>query len=311
MLGLSRAGSVFSLSLVEVAQSELLTFLRSFSCAESVASTMDLAKLELILFLQSHARPEVAAPAFGMSCLGSVFVLSVIETAWIGLFLSSQSSSRPASCVFAPGCIQPGSASLLRSSGKISSSALALDLLRLESLLLPRGSHRPDSAVLLVGLSRIDFVSFLLVVSSSRLGLFLPTRSLAQPGVVVSALGFSHVGPLPFPRSSGQSGPVMSACSQACSGSPLPVLDFACSDPVLLLRSSGRSSLSLPALNHCKAGAAVLLQSYAISGPVPLVFGLGRLGLLLFAPDSAHSGFMAPLQSLACLGSALPATRQK
>ena len=311
MLGLSRAGSVFSLSLLEVSQSELLTSLRSFSCGESPTPTMDLAKVEPILFLQSHAQLGVAAPAIGMSCLGSVFVLSVIETAWLGFLLSPQSSSRPASCASAPGCIRPGSASPLRSSGKTSSPALALDLLRLEPLLLPRSYNRQDSAMLLVGLSRLELVSFLLVASMSRLGLFLPTRSLAQAGVAVSVLGFSHIGPFAFPRSSGQTGPVTSACSQACSGSPLPALNFVCSELLLLLRSSGRLSLSLPASNHCKAGPAVLLQSYASSGPVPSVFGFGKLGLLLFAPDPSHCGFLAPVRSLACLGLALPATRQK
>ena len=237
--------------------------------------------------------------------------LSVIETAWLGFLLSPQSSSRPASCASAPGCIRPGSASPLRSSGKTSSPALALDLLRLEPLLLPRSYNRQDSAMLLVGLSRLELVSFLLVASMSRLGLFLPTRSLAQAGVAVSVLGFSHIGPFAFPRSSGQTGPVTSACSQACSGSPLPALNFVCSELLLLLRSSGRLSLSLPASNHCKAGPAVLLQSYASSGPVPSVFGFGKLGLLLFAPDPSHCGFLAPVRSLACLGLALPATRQK
>ena len=189
---------LFSLGFVHVG---LPLFLRSFSCSGSVLFALDFAKAESSVFAKSFAQVGLASSIFGLSRVGFVFFLPLIDTTILGFFSLLRSFAHPESALSVVDFVHMGFILLIRGHARLGPFLLMLDFLSLGFLASMRNSVHLESVLLLFGLARTDLVFFLPVTDGTWLGSLPFVRGSVRSGFVSFVLDLLHLG---FPMSSRQ-----------------------------------------------------------------------------------------------------------
>ena len=119
-LGLLCPGLVSLLLVVDCAHFGVPPLLQSSICADFSALVLDLATLEISLLIRSSEYAGPLSTVFGLTCLGSVFMLPATDYALVESLV------------------------LLKSLGRIGVLILILDLVKLESPFLLHGVAKPE-----------------------------------------------------------------------------------------------------------------------------------------------------------------------
>ena len=306
VFGLSRAGSVFSMLVVDPLHLGSAPFARARACLGFFLLASDYLATGSSLFARKLSRLGFSAPA--SSRVRSEILSPALGSAHCDSSLSSHSCSWPGSFPIASCAARSGLPSLLRSSGRLEVSAFVPGLSRagfvfllpvastvaLELLLPPRSLTRLSSAALAPG--------------SLHFGPSLPTQSSGRLDSAASVSGFSHTGPPTLLRSLSRAESLVLVSGLACMGAALPVLGCAHLGLLTLLRSFMRADLMAPFVDFGKSGSFVSTRSSARTDAPALPMGSSRLGLvfaLLVVEATRPEPSLLP-KSLACLGSAVP-----
>jgi len=190
---------LFSLGFVHVG---LPLFLRSFSCSGSLLLALDFAKAESLLFMRSIVQVGFAPLIFGLSRVGFVFFLPVIDTTILGFVVLLRSFAHPESALSVVDFVHMGFILLVRGLACLGPFLLVLDFLRLGFLTSMRSSVHLESFLFPFGLACTDLVFFLPVTDATWLGSLPSIRSSVQSGLVSFVLDLLHLG---FPILSRQS----------------------------------------------------------------------------------------------------------
>lgn len=194
--GLTRVGFVFALSVTECSTLGSSSFVRSWLHTGLAALASDFTHGGSAPSSQQHACLGLALLVVGMSCLGLVFALSVIESSTLGLLLFPRSFARLSSVVlalqfthlgsplFLRGMTYLGFLSLTSGVSRLSSSSLILDAVNSESALLIRSFAHLEPVLLIADLSHFNFA--LLAHSFARVGFIPLLFGLARVGLVFS-----------------------------------------------------------------------------------------------------------------------------
>eukprot|EP00435_Cladocopium_sp_Y103_P000288 s4706_g1.t1 len=288
----------FLLPLLDLTRSEPFLSIRSLACSESTLLVLDAAHLELSTLLQNFQCSDPTAPALGLSCLGFVFLLSLIDAATLGSSLC---------------CVRTDLAMLL------------LDLNNLGLVMLLRDVAKSDSALFAVGISRLGSCSSLLVIDSNSLdfpmlvrsfaclellllaldymttGLLVSMQSLVCPGddlflVGLSRIGFvfflllvdaAHLEPSVLPQHLGRLGSVPLMFDVVEFGLTLPAQSLAWLD------------LTMSLLTNSRPGLLLFLLDHNLLDPSMFVRSLTCLDVFLSSLELAHFDSLPFAQSLA------------
>lgn len=190
---------LFSLGFVHVG---LPLFLRSFSCSGSLLLALDFAKAESLLFMRSIVQVGFAPLIFGLSRVGFLFFLPVIDTTILGFVVLLRSFAHPESALSVVDFVHMGFILLVRGLACLGPLLLVLDFLRLGFLTSMRSSVHLESFLFPFGLACTDLVFFLPMTDATWLGSLPSIRSSVQSGLVSFVLDLLHLG---FPILSRQS----------------------------------------------------------------------------------------------------------
>lgn len=174
LLGLSRVGPVFSLSVLEFTHLDVSLVARSFARIGVVILVLD-------LFYLGPSMPSRFGARLGPTSL-------LMGTAWAGISL----------LVTEP--VFLGSSLPLRSRSQSGPSLLATDLLHLGALMPLHSRVRLGSPAPSLGLARSDIVFSPPVTDYTHLGVSLSVRSMACSGVLLSVPDFLYSEPFSAPR---------------------------------------------------------------------------------------------------------------
>ena len=297
LVGLSRPGSVSSLSVAESATPGPVVSARSLCRTGLALLAPDLLRLGPPLSSHSTARLGSLVFLYGLGCSGSVSLLPVVA------------------------CTHSDSFLLLHSIGCPGSSILALAFGHLGLSPLLQSSSRLGPAVLVFGVT--DFGVSPLVLDSAQPGSAIFARSLTRPGLVPSVPDLLHLDLSPSLRSAGHPDSLMLVPGSSCLGFVflLSVAAGTTLDSLLSLRSIARPGSSAVAPRYARTESVLPLRSHGRSGagfsvcgmtcfdslpfvpdgvhpgPSPLLRSLARSGLVVFALDSLHSGLLLSLRS--------------
>lgn len=340
LLGLSCCGFVSSSSAVEHAHLELLSPSRSLARFGSMLLVLDLLHMDSPLFFQSHTCQGPSLPPWGLTCLGLVSPLSVIECTSLGLVLSIRSMVRSDLAALVSDSLHLGLASLLRSHawidlmtlvfgksqfelnmlvldllhlglppplrslGHFGPSTLVLDLLHLGLTVFLHEFTQADLPLSLPGLARAGFVFFLLVISMTKLESSLFLRSRIRMGFVSLVFDLLHLGLLLLMRSPGRTDLIMLLWGLSRLGFvfSLSVVDTVNLDSLLLPRSLAQLEFTCLVLKSVHLGLASLPRSPNRLESVTLVFGLGRFDPLSPTLDHVTSEPFSSVRAVVQLG---------
>ena len=237
------------------------------------------------MFCRQYSRIESAVSVFGLSRVGFVFLLSVIDASTSGSLASVRSFARLGSALF------------------------TLDFSNVESLMLVHNYVRVGLALLCWGLSRIGFVFALSVIDATQLGSLLSVRCFTCLDSVAFTLGFDHIDFPSFVRNHLQPALTMFVLGMVRVDSSVSIPDFGTVDFSLFLHSPAQLDSALLALNYAKLDFPFLLRQFAHLEPTASIFGLSRAGSVfpLFLVDAATFSSLLSLQGHACMGSVAPA----
>ena len=90
-VGITCVGFVFSPLIVDMANLGLAVLAKSFTHFDLPSSTPDFAHIDPTLFLRSFSQPEPIVPVFGVSCVGLVSSLPLMDRTTLELSLLLQS----------------------------------------------------------------------------------------------------------------------------------------------------------------------------------------------------------------------------
>ena len=175
------------------------------------------------MFLQGHAQPEFPVLPLGLSCIGSVFSLPVVDVTHSDLPLSLHSLCHLGLFLFAPEYSRLGFSLLLQGHGQAAfstsllglassgSSSPILDFTALGSFSSLRSFLRCDSAASVLNLAHLGF--FTSVRNHVCFDFLLPLLGVCRSESTenLSVLGRVVLGPLMFLRAFAQLGLVMFA----------------------------------------------------------------------------------------------------
>ena len=307
VFGLSRIGFVFLLSVIDTSTSGSLLSLRSFARFGPASFTLDYSNVESLMLLHSYVRVGLALLCWGLSRIGFVFALSVLDATQLGSLLSVRCFTcldsfaftlnfahvdfpsfvrnhlQPALPMFVFGIVRVNSSvsifdfgitdfSLsLHSPAQLDSPLLALDFAKLDFPFLLRQFTHLEPAASIFGLSRAGFVFSLFLVDAATFSSLLSIQSLT------------------------------------CMGFAAPAMDFLRLDFSISIRSSGRVGSAVSAFDFLRLDFALFLRSYSRLDPSAFIPGLTRFDFLPSVFDAMTLGFTLSLQSHAYLGPSSPA----
>ena len=243
-------------------------------------SAPDFLKSELLMLLQSVYCLDALVFPVGLSCLGPVFPLFVVDSSF------------------------PGPSPLLRSRARSGSPLSTPDLLHIGSSVPLRCKATAGLTLFASGLSCFGSVSSPPVASSATLGPALMIRSPAR------------VSPVPFVLDSLDSGSSSASKSYVGLGLslfpfgksllevPALVSDFASSDSSSFLHSVFRPGLVLLVLDSLHLGSFTPSRCSSCFESLALAFGLSRLGSVSFLSVVASTNLesSSTARTYACLG---------
>ena len=281
-LGLSRAGSVSPLLLVDNACPGFPASLHSLGQLELIVLVLGFSKSEPFVPSQSLARLGLLALACGLARSGSLPLVSGCSTPEFPLSLRSH--GRSGSFAFVPSFAKSGSAASLR------------ELARLEASTLIFGIARAGSVFFLPVVDKVQLGFPPLLRSSARVDLFLLASNSASPGFFVSSQSPARLGPATF----------VSACSS--SGPPPPLRGPG--QPGFTVFVSGTARLGpiffLPVAAHAHLGFSLSLRSFARVGPACFVCASAHLGFLASSRSLAQLDVPVPVPMFSHLGLSMP-----
>ncbi len=212
-------------------------FLLLRSCGHTGSSllVLDFTRCGLLPLLQASAHVGLMLPAFGLTCLGSVFSLFVIDVTTLGSF------------------------PFVRSSTHLGLPLFALDLLNLDSSFPLQESCHLESAFLVFGTARPDPTSPVLEYMPLGFPLFVRSMSCCDSVMFVpDLLRLEFMLPL---QSFSYPEPFLSVMSVLRAGlSPLP-LEHLTLGPSVPLQSSMRFDFGLLVLDLLRPGSLTLSRS--------------------------------------------------
>eukprot|EP00913_Durusdinium_trenchii_P009304 g8743.t1 len=325
------SSSPFVLDFVTVG---FLTPTRSVSRMDLAMFALQVAHVGLPLFLRGYVWLGSQLLVMGMSRVGSIFVLPVMEGTklgfatflhsfarlshvglvilvldgcTLGLALSLHSFFRSGSAAFVVDCAHLDSSLFLRSLAQIGSALLALKLASAGFPPLLRNLARVAFMLLACGLARMGFV--LLALDHILSGSVLPVKSSSWVGSVLFACDLAHVEPLPSSRSYLCLGSTSSACGASRLGSifTLSVQECALFDFMSSVRSFSRLGFALFVTQFASPDSSTSLRQFAHMGLGTSILGQVRFELTSLVLDRTYLGFSSPLQSCAYVGSVPPA----
>eukprot|EP00435_Cladocopium_sp_Y103_P074697 s154_g50.t1 len=255
--------SDFLLFLLGFVHVGLPVFVRSFSCSGSLLFASDFAKPESSVFMHSFVRVGFAPLIFGLSRVGFVFFLPLIDTTILGFSALVRSFAYPESAMSVVDFVHMGFIPLIRGLAYLGPFLLVLDFLRLGFLASSKNYVHLESFLSPFGLARTDLVFFLSVIDSTLLGSFLSIRSSVHSGFVSFVLDLLHLG---FPLLSRQPthlDPVvlLSGAQREHPEHLDLVIDSTCLDPLLPARSMVCSELALLVLDFLHLGSSLFPHS--------------------------------------------------
>lgn len=180
--GLSRAGSVFVLSVIDRVLLGFSLLVRSCGCLGSGPSMVDASALGSLTFLKSFTCLSFVLLVVGLSRVGFVSLLSAIDKVHFDPSSLIQSFAHLDSLVLVLDFATVGSPALLRSPVCPDSALPMLDFSKMESGMSLRSSLRVGLLLLTTGSSWVGSVSSLLLIDVSHLGFIIFSRS-AERGV--------------------------------------------------------------------------------------------------------------------------------
>lgn len=279
VLGLTRAGSVSSLSVIDktILDSPLLA--RSLVHMGFVSFVSDYARMGSCLFLQSLTRADPLASAAAIARLDSIlFALDLTE---VGFF----SSARSLTC--------------------LDFALLVLDLTNLELFLLLRTMQRFGLTVPMCGLCRLGSTSF--TSGDFNMGSFMSLRSHLRLEPLVSALNHARLGLLPLLRSILRLGPILSVIGMCQMDSASFVLDLLRSGLSMFVRSLAYMDLVASVLDLLHLGPVLLARACAYLDFSFLLLAKSQFGSFPLVLDSLHPGLVLSVRSVVQMGFVLSA----
>lgn len=165
---------------------------QSVVCSESPTSVLDLLRLDLLLLTKTFIRYASTLPVLGLTCLGSVFLLPVIDAVKLDFAMLVQSHSRFGSLTFAPDLLHTDLVTSPRAFACSGPPVLVLDFLKPGFLLLLQHSTCVGLASFVLGMSRSE--SSVLILVNVALGLSLFPQSLSKLGFLPFISDFLRLG---------------------------------------------------------------------------------------------------------------------
>ena len=329
VIGLSRIGSVFALSVIDNAMTGSFSLMRSAAHLEPVSLILDFLHLGSLLSVHQFARVDFATLCFGLVRLGFAFAPSVIDTTLLGSSVLIRSFARLDSVVLIPDYENPDFVVLFRSSsqlelalsvsGKATSSSslslldfastdlsmflrcpaqlglslLALNFVDTDSSTSLRQLACLDLGVLIFGLSRAGFVFSLLVVDRTNFEPSMSPRNYAHLGSVAPALDLLHLGPPVFMRCFCQAGFAMSASDYLRPDSTLFLQSSSRTEPTAFVLGRARTEPLVSLLDWITMDFSLSLQSPAHLSPTSSALDFAHMDLLPSVRDPACFDFFS------------------
>ena len=303
----STAWSGFALPALEFMHLELLVFARSFVCPGSLPLVLDCSCFDLPVSLQAPGKMELVLLVFGLTRVGFVFSLSVIDSALFGFLASLQSSAKLGLALLLADHVASDPTIPLHSFARSGSTLFVLDLSKFDPSLPLHQHARLGLTLSLCGLFRLG--PFMPLFDLAKFELALSLRSSACPGPLVLILEFSHPDFLTFIHDFARlefSLPT-SGISRADFVFFLPVIDSTHLDLSILLRSAACLESALLVLDHSVIESSPFPHSFAQLGLFILVLFATSPGPALPLRQFAHVALSLSVFGLSQLGSFLPA----
>jgi len=281
VVGLSRVGLVFVLSIIDETLLDLPLFLRSFAQLESALLVLDSGYFDFSMSAHSHVRFGSMMSLLGMARFDYAFSLSIQEF----VFLASSF--------------------LLRSFARSGSSLLASDHTSSGSLILLRNSCYVDSFLSLCGMGCLS--SSPSIFGQAHFDFLLFPRSSSHLAFAIFAFGFATLGSLLFLRQFTRPGflPFVPGSTRAASVFFLSVVDSSYLGPSMLTQQSARLDPVLSVSDFLHLGLPSSAQQPMRTGPIVPTVGLSRADSVFFLPvtDGSHLGLFLLTRSLSRLDS--------
>ena len=279
--GLSRAGLVFSLPVLDFLHPEPPLLLQSMARPDVLVSALDFMGADSAVSAQGSGRAGSVSLAPGPTCMGSVFMLPAVDASGLGSSLLPKSYCQVDLAVSMSNYMHAG------------------------PLASPR-AMRMGPCISASRQSRLDLQ--LSIPDHVTLGFFLPLRSHARLGVIPLVARSIHADSLVPVRSHAQAGALASVYSIACAGPvfSLSVADYVCIGFSMLLQSPAQPGLPTPVFGFARLGPLLLMQSIAKTEPLALTVGLSWTELVfsLLVLDACTPEASLFLKALARPGSA-------
>lgn len=298
LLGLARAGFVFSLSVLDASQLDPNPSLHGFACLSPMPLIVDLAKVNSSVFLRSFVCLELSLPALdsagldsfaslrqllrlesaafpvGLGRIGFCFPLSVLQHCHLDSPLPLHSLSHLGFTLFVLDYAHMEFSVFLHSFSHASLSLSALNFVKMGLLLSARSSARIELLVLAIGCSRVGLAFSLFVIDAGHLELSTPVRSIVRMALSAFALDLLHSGSLVSMQAHGRVGRCVSIYDRSTFDFFLLVLDFAMTGFLSSLRSFVHLGVPLLTFDTCQLDFVLPLRSLARGDLLLLIFGL-------------------------------------
>lgn len=302
LAGMPRAGSIFSLLVVDTCEIEFMPSARSL------------------------AKPELLIPVLEKSYLG--FFPSLRQFAQLSLTALILGSARFESVLLVLDAVTSDFSALLQGCAYLESSTSAMLIGHLGLMMFLRGLGRTNSSMFLVGLACLGFIFSFFLVDFAHMDLLLLLRSMAHLELFASTLGdamlastlspqsfsrsnssmlilnFASLDFFPFARNSARAAFCTSVRAFALPGGPSSVLDVASFAPSAFLRSFACSARCTSVLDASHMAFSLSLQQPCRMEPFLSVLGLSRLDSVFF-PSAVEAGLLGSsllLHSISRLG---------
>ena len=277
VLGLTCVGSVSFLFLIDVTTTESTLSTRGFSRLGLLLFISDMEKLGSILLLQSPACLDFGVSVCGLSCVGSVFALFLVD----GICM--------------------GSATLARSFQRVSPASFALEFGHIGFFLFLREPSRLGFVFLPCGSGCLESTTSLFDAAFAGLTLFV--KSSACSDLLLPAFDLAGLGSLLFSRDFGYSGFGFSVFGLTRSEPlfALLLVDTCQIDPTTSLQSFACLELAAPLLGSSTLGLLLSLRSFSCLGSPLLILSFVKVGSFTSPKSCGCIGLPVSIPGLACV----------